>query len=354
VKHAKKRYSKPGSAPGVIDAADLTPVTEPNVTVIDYGPDGIRRKTGLAALSEPWPGVRWVHVRGTPSLDVLERLRREFKLDPLALEDVVHTGQRPKMNVFEDQFFVTLVLPNETPMVHFEQLSVFASERFVVTFHDGDDHLLEPIRQRLESGTSTARRYDGVYLLYALVDLAVDHLFPAVDVMGSRLAEVEGVVMTSRERGVLAEMHEIRNVLLVLRRTAWALREVTSDLLRLVDSDSERRAYLRRYLQDCYEHAVSVIDLLESQREVVTSLVEVYLSLVSNRLNDVMRVLAVIATLFIPPTFVVGVYGMNFDRKAGPLSMPELGWPFGYVGVMILIVVMMVAMLWYFRRREWL
>ncbi len=152
----------------------------------------------------------------------------------------------------------------------------------------------------------------------------------------------------------MAKLHEIRNRLLVYRRTAWATREILADLFRHLDASDGDRNYLRPYLQDCYDHIVSVIDLLETHREVATSLVEVYLSLVSNRLNEVMRVLTVIATLFIPPTFLVGLYGMNFDRAAGPLSMPELGWPYGYISVVAVIVTSMVGMLIYFRRKRWI
>ena len=187
-----------------------------------------------------------------------------------------------------------------------------------------------------------------------MIDLAVDHLFPVVDDIGMQMSDLEAGILERTEPSDLAKLHEIRNRLLLFRRTAWATREILADLFRHLDSAGSDRSYLRPFLQDCYDHIVSVIDLLEMHREVTTSLVEVYLSLVSNRLNDVMRVLTMIATLFIPPTFLVGLYGMNFDRSAGPWSMPELGWPYGYVAVVITCLASMVGMLIYFRRKHWI
>jgi magnesium transporter len=353
-----RRRPAPGTAPGTFDIEPVRAVAHAHVEITDYDAEHVTplsKDEGLLDKPQPKTGVRWIHVCGTPSIEVLERLRKLYGLDPLALEDVVNIGQRPKFSEHESMLFVTLLIPDETQGGRFEQLSVFANAHTVISFHDDTPPtLLDPIRKRLSGENSRMRRNDGCYLLYAMIDLAIDHLFPVIDDIGAEVTALETDVLERPRRNALPRLHEIRNRLLGYRRTAWATREILSDLSRHLDSSGEDRTYLRPYLQDCHDHIVSVIDLLETHREVATSLVEVYLSLVSNRLNETMRVLTLIATLFIPPTFIVGVYGMNFDRNAGPWSMPELGWPYGYVGVMTFMAVMMIGMLIYFRRKHWI
>jgi magnesium transporter len=348
----------PGTPPGEFATELVQAVEHARVEIVDYSAAGLTGpSTDVALLDTPIAAdtVRWIHVVGVPSVAVLECLRKTYSLDPLALEDVVTVGQRPKFNEYEKHLFVTLSIPTPSEPGQFEQLSVFANKQVVVSFHDGiPADLLDPIRRRLANDKGPMRARDGNYLLYAMIDLAIDHLFPVIDDIGVEMSDLEAGVLERTQPSDLAKLHEIRNRLLLYRRTAWATREILADLFRHLDSDGDERSFLRPFLQDCYDHIVSVIDLLEMHREVATSLVEVYLSLVSNRLNDVMRVLTMIATLFIPPTFLVGVYGMNFDRSAGPWSMPELGWPYGYVAVVIVCIVSMVGMLILFRRKHWI
>jgi magnesium transporter len=356
MKHAPRRRV-PGTPPGTFDTERVRAVQHAHVEITDYSASALTAASNdLDWLDRPVPdgGVRWIHVAGVPSIEVLERLKKTYTLDPLALEDVVNVGQRPKFNEYGEQLFVTLLIPTPDQPGHFEQLSVFVGDHLVVSFHDGTPGLLDPIRKRLASENGRMRRNDGNYLMYAMIDLAIDYLFPVIDDIGVQMSDLEAEILERPTPKALGVVHTIRNRLLVYRRVAWATREILADLFRNIDASGGDHAYLRPYLQDCYDHIVSVIDLLETHREVATSLVEVYLSLVSNRLNDVMRVLTVISTLFIPPTFLVGVYGMNFDRAAGPLSMPELGWPYGYVGVVVIIVLSMVGMGIYFRRKRWI
>jgi magnesium transporter len=356
---ARARHRRaPGAAPGTFATERVQAAPQARVEIVDYS---ATRMTDLsndvATLDAPIAAgaVRWIHVVGVPSLGVLERLRKTYSLDPLALEDVVTVGQRPKFNEYEKHLFVTLLIPTPGEPGEFEQLSVFANKQLVVSFHDGTPaDLLDPIRRRFANDNSLIRANDGNFLLYAMIDLAVDHLFPVIDDVGVQMSDLETGILERTEPSDLAKLHEMRNRVLLFRRTAWATREILADLFRHLDSAGSDRSYLRPYLQDCYDHIVSVIDLLEMHREVTTSLVEVYLSLVSNRLNDVMRVLTMIATLFIPSTFLVGVYGMNFDRDAGPWSMPELGWPYGYIAVVIICIASMIGMLIFFRRKHWI
>lgn len=352
MKHFLRRYHAPGTAPGTYDIAQTREAPEPEIVVTDYGPDVLHSSRGAAALSEPRQGaVRWISIVGPPSFDVLGRLARDYGLHSLALEDVVNSGQRPKFSRIDNGLFMVLTTPEETGELGGRQLSVFAIDDTVISFFDGPADTLAPILQRLQEPASRLRRSGELYLMYSLLDLAIDLLFPALAEVGAGLEAVEASIVDASESSALVDVHTLRSHLLFLRRISWANRELIGDLLRHLDL--ERHADVRPYLQDAYEHTLSAVDLVEIYRELSTSLVELQLSMANNRITEAMRVLTVIATLFIPPTLVTGIYGMNFDRSAGPLSMPELGWPLGYVGVMTLMLLMMISMLVYFRRKGW-
>ncbi len=346
----KTRYHEPGTAPGTYDIAATREAAESEVTVVDYDRHVLRRYQRLESLPPPRADtVRWIRASAHPPLSLLKVLEERYAVDPMALEDVVVHSHRPKFSEFERGDFVSVAIPRQDAC-EFQPLSMYLSGNTLITFFD-DPALFAPIDRRLENG-SRLRDGSAHYLVYALLDLAVDLLFPLHERLGERLEALEEDLLHQPGESFLRETHAVRRELLLMRRTAWATREVVSDLLRHWDSNALR--HLRPFLQDSYEHIVTIVDLVETQRDIATSLVEVYLSLASNRLSDVMKVLTIIATLFIPPTFVVGVYGMNFDPDAGPLSMPELHWPFGYVAVMALILLMVIAMLAFFRRKRWL
>jgi magnesium transporter len=325
----------------------------PRVVVVDYG-DDVLTTVDDARPRQNGPEIqRWIHVAGRPSLDLLEYLRAEFDLDPLALEDVVSAHQRPKFSAFEGWRYVSLSLPTGAESAAFDELCVFFREQTLISFFAGEDAVFEPIRKRLERPHSNMRRNPAPYLVYALIDLAIDLLFPYLERIGETLELLEEEVLEEPRKRSLKQVHDVRNRLLFTRRIVWATREVVGDFMRQLSAAEETDLELTPFLQDCYEHVISAVDLIETYRDMATSLVEVYLSVVSNRLNDTIRVLTVIATLFIPPTFIVGIYGMNFDRSAGPLSMPELSWPYGYAGVMVFMAAMMIGMYVYFRRKRW-
>lgn len=321
--------------------------------MIDYSDQALETLEGMAALESPRPaGVRWISISGEPSLPVLDILRDQYGLDSLALEDVVTSGQRPKFSDFASNPFVILSVPRtDEGEPSFQQLSVYVAPGVVVSFIDEAGDLFAPLQARLSEPGGRMRKAGELYLLYSLIDLAVDLIFPALTAAGEGIESLEVEILEGASNAVLAQTHAVRNRLLVIRRIAWATRELISDLLRHLDS--EAADLVRPFLQDSYEHTVSAVDLVETYREMATSLVELHLSMLNTRMNEVMRVLTVIATLFIPPTFLVGVYGMNFDRGAGPLSMPELGSPYGYVIVLAVIAATMVGMLLYFRRKGW-
>ncbi|MFW6094417.1 MAG: magnesium/cobalt transporter CorA [Pseudomonadota bacterium] len=345
----KARYHRPGTAPGTYDVAATRESVDAGVAILEYDRQALRRYHSLEAFTPRRGTVRWIRVGSHPPLALLEALKSRYAIDPMALEDVVVQSHRPKFSTFDGGCLLSLAIPRggagETA-----PLNLYLSDNTLVTFFD-DASLFGPIEQRLASG-SRLRGASAHDLAYALLDLAVDLLFPLYEQTSERLERLEEELLDRPGESFLREAHAVRRELLVLRRTTWATREVVGDLLRHWDSPPLR--HLRPLLQDSYEHVVTIVDLVETQREIATSLVEIYLSLASNRLNDVMRVLTIIATLFIPPTFVAGIYGMNFRTDAGPWSMPELEWPYGYLLVLGIMGVMITAMLVYFRRKRWL
>lgn len=351
-----KRYHPAGTAPGTLSKEREAGARPLRIWLIDYDLDHIEVEDD--ATTEECQNrlqretVTWVHVEGQPTEEALRDLGNSFGLHPLALEDVLNTGQRPKVQPFTNHLFVIMSLP---VMIHdsieIDQLSLFAGDNFLISFCEADFSTFEPIVQRLQVAGGRMRSRGADYLMYGLVDYVIDRAFPLLETFGLQLEDLEERILESGDRETLGEIHTIRRELILLRRNLWPQREVINQLLR--DESPWIKQETRLYLRDCYDHCVQVMDLLETYRDMVASMLEIYLSSVSNRMNDVMRVLTVIATIFIPLTFIVGVYGMNFDRSAGPLSMPELGQPLGYIFVWIAMLVIAVGMVLFFRSRKW-
>jgi magnesium transporter len=349
----RRRYHKPGTPPGTYDVAQTRSAHPASLAILDYDASAARHGEGLQALDqEPALSNRWIRVTGAPSLDVLTSLEQRFNIDPLVLEDVVNSGQRPKFNDFDPALFLILSVPRIPQQGGFEQLSIYVAQGVLITFMENEGDLFKPIEDRLLRSDSALRRSSVYYLLYALLDLSIDLLFPLLDRTAQRLEDLESSIIQRPSDSSLMDTHRFRNQLLIMRKIAWATREVVSELLR--HTDATENVAIRPYLQDAYDHIVGVIDLVETQRDISTNLVEVYLSVISNRMNEVIKLLTVISTLFIPATFIASIYGMNFSRSAGPLNMPELDWPLGYLSVLGLIGLSMLGMLLYFRKKRWL
>jgi magnesium transporter len=298
------------------------------------------------------PGVVWVNVEGLGSETVLRQLQRIFQLHPLALEDVVNVHQRPKLDRFAEQLFVTARMPRGTDGCHTEQVSLFVGANYVVTFLEDPGDCFEPVRRRLRESDGLIRRRGADYLAYALLDAAVDAYFPLLEQFGERLETLEDDVILRPEPAVVARIHDAKQDLRVLRRILWPLREAMNELAR--DQSKLVGDEARVYFRDLYDHTVQLIDLVETYREMGSDLTDLYLSALSNRMNEIMRVLTIIATIFMPLSFVVGIYGMNFDTSASRWNMPELRWAFGYPAVLTLTAVIAGGMLVFFYRRGWL
>ena len=351
------RYTRPGTAPGDLTAppeAERIPVS---LAIMDFDGEKLVEKAdcSLEEAREYFrsPRATWLHVQGTPSEELLRAIGDAYGLHPLALEDVLHTGQRPKVETYDRQLFAIVSAPEHRgDSVVTAQLSLFLGDTWLVSFHPGHEDPFEPVRQRVRRPDSRIRERGVDYLFYALIDTAVDLTFPVMEALGERIESLELTVFDNPSRETLDEIHRLKRELVVMRRSLWPQRDALSALVR--DEHHVVAAETRPYLRDCYDHTVHALDLVESYREMASSLLEVYLSSLSNRMNDVMKVLTIIATVFIPLSFIVGVYGMNFDTAASPWNMPELGLRYGYPLLWLVMLAIVAGMLVWFRRKRWL
>lgn len=349
-----KRYAKPGSSPGSLERAEGK-AEAPEIHLLCYGPDHLEERQcasiAEAAQHVQAPYVTWIDVAGL-NVEVLEELGKHLGLHSLALEDVLHTGQRPKFEEYDSHYFIVLKMLHHESEISTEQLSMFLGERFVVTIQERPGDSFDPVRARIRQARTRIRNSGADYLAYALMDSMIDEFFPVLELVGERIETLEDELVDHPQRESIHEIHQLKRDLLQLRRAAWPEREVINALQRegLALVKPETKIYLR----DCYDHTIQIMDMIETYRDLAAAMVDVYLSSLSNRMNEVMKVLTIIATIFMPLSFIVGVYGMNFNYDASPLNMPELQWYYGYpiaLGIMLLIA---VGMLWWFRRKRWL
>ncbi len=353
-RHPKRqsRRPSPGSSPGSLVISLDAP--KPVIRVLDFAPSHFVEKT-LASPREVVPylhdsthSVTWVDVQGLGEKEVLEEFGQIFKLHRLALADVVNTPQRPKVESYDSHLFVItrMVMLKKSGDVQTEQVSIFIGKSFVLTFQETYGDCLDPIRERIRKGTGVVRSSGADYLAYAILDAITDQYFPVIESMGERIEDLEDEVVESPSPSILQRIYALKRELLSVRRGIWPQRDAINSLVRDESGLIGRDVHI--YLRDCYDHAVQLIDVIETLRELAGGLLDVYLSSIANRTNEVMKVLTVMASIFIPLTFVVGVYGMNFEH------MPELRWKFGYLAVWVLMILVSVGLLAFFWRRGWL
>lgn len=341
-----RRSSPPGSPPGSVSPIHKTRST---LEIIAYGPRGAESLTTdsldhVIELGQSWDVV-WININGLGDLDLLKRIAEIFSIHPLTLEDILHVHQRAKFERYENyQYFVTRMVFNHGDF-HSEQMSIILAGKFVITFQEREGDCLGTIRDRILSGLGSIRQRPADYLVYTLIDVVVDNYFPVVDQIGETLDKIEERLLADYDEISLMDIHQIKSQLLELRRYLRPYREMLNQLIR--DSSDTMSNDVHLYLRDCYDHVIQLTDTVETYRDICSDLRDFYLSMISYHSNEVMKTLTVIATIFIPITFIVGVYGMNFDY------MPELHWKFGYLGVWILMVGVAVGFLAWFRRRGW-
>jgi magnesium transporter len=291
-------------------------------------------------------------VVGLANVELIAKLGEEFELHRLALEDVVNVHQRPKAEEFEDHIFiVTRMLLSDSPDDS-EQISLFIGEGYLLTFQEREGDCFEPVRKRLRDGRGRIRSSPPDYLCYALIDAIIDGYFPVLEHYGERLEDIEDAVVTDPEPEHVQVLHDLKRELLLVRRSVWPLREMINAIIR--DEHKLFTEPTRVYLRDCYDHVIQLIDIIETYREIASGLIDVYISSVGAKMNEIMKVLTIIATIFIPLGFMAGLYGMNFDSSVSPWNMPELHTRYGYPIALLAMVLIGGGMLYYFWRKGWI
>jgi magnesium transporter len=349
-----ERRTSPGAPPGslVVDPQAPLPVTR----VIAYGPEAVHEElvddvSRIDNYLGRYP-VTWVNVDGLGDATVIRKLGDMFSIHRLALEDIVNSHQRAKVEQYGNHLFIVGRMVEMVDHMETEQLSLFLGKNYVLTFQERVGDAFDPVRERIRKSGGRVRNAAPDYLAYTLIDAFIDNYFPALEKYGERLESIEEDVLSRPEPQLVSRMHEVKRDLLTLRRAIWPLRETVNSLVREPSPfiSDETRVYFR----DCYDHTIQIIDLLENYRDVASGLMEVYLSSVSNRMNEIMKILTMFTAFFIPLSLIAGIYGMNFNTAKSPLNMPELNWYLGYPFVLGLMAAVALGMRIFFRRKGWL
>ncbi len=349
----KRMSEMAGLPPGTIISVGAREMERSRITIIDYDEQQIDERQ-VDAIEDAFAfkdsqTVTWINIDGVSQTDLIEKLGGHFGIHPLVLEDIANTTQRPKMEDHGDYIFVVVKmirLDPKTRDVISEQVSLILGQNYVVSFQEAEGDVFDPVRERIRNSRGRIRKMKADYLAYSLIDAVADNYFIILEKFSERMEEIEGDLVTNPGPETLQEIHSMKREMIRLRRSVWPLREELSQLER---SESDLIAdSTRPYLRDVYDHTIQVIDTVESLRDMISGMLDTYLSSVSNRMNEVMKVLTIIATIFIPITFVAGIYGMNFA------FMPELGWRGGYFAALGVMAGISLAMVLYFRRKRWL
>lgn len=358
-----RRRPAPGAAPGHLQVLDGAQETKLFFTAYDKD---FLREIPLNSIEEAKKEIEahkdkvcWLEIRGLGNNKVLEDIVGTFSIHRLVMEDVVNTYQRPKMEEHHEYLFiVSRILYRHEDQLMNEQLSIFLWKDLLITLVEDHNDDFEPVRSRIRTGKGNIRLTAVDYLAYALLDSIVDRYFPLLEELGESLDEIESTLFEKPSRETVQRVQNIKRDLILFRKTIFPERDKISDMLRTgSDQISENT---KVYLRDTYDHSIQVMDFVETQKEISASLMDIYLSSVSNRMNQVMKVLAIISTIFIPLTFIVGVYGMNFSMedpasgKSLPMNMPELYHPYGYPAIMLLMVLIVLFQIVFFWKKGWL
>jgi magnesium transporter len=350
-------YDRPGSMPGTLSIEEGAAPSK--IVLIDYNQEHLDRLKNITpeacANYLDTESVSWIDVVGLGSEDILQSLGKVFNLHPLVLEDIVNVPQRPKVEDYQDQLVIIThmaMLKEHGKGFWLEQVSFVLGKYYLLTVQEeASRDCFEPVRKRIRYNKGIIRHKQADYLAYALWDAIIDGYFPVLEMYGEKLESLEDDVVFHPTEKTLAQIYQIKRELLALRRAIWPQRDAINALIR--DGSDLISADVLIYLRDCYDHMVQIIDMVETYRELAASLTDVYLSAVGNKMNEIMKLLTVISTIFIPLTFVAGIYGMNFNTDKSPWNMPELNWYWGYPLCWTVMLTIASSLIFFFWRRGW-
>lgn len=345
--------SKLGMAPGSLVFTGTQKMSQVKISVIQYDSESFTESiyTDIAELKKSvgnFPGVSWINIDGLHNTEVIEEISGLIKLHKLTIEDILNISQRPKVDEFDNYLYVVvkMFMPRDDGSIDEEQLSFALTANILITFQEKEGDVLDHVRNRIRENKGMVRKRGSDYLLYTLIDSVVDYYFLILDKIGEKLEITEAKLLKNPTEEILNELHNIRSEILNLRRSIYPLREVVNRIGKMELHPINPQTKI--FINDLYDHSIQVIENIEVMREMVTGMLELYMNSISNRMNSVMKVLTIIATIFIPLTFIAGVYGMNFKY------MPELEWRFGYFIILLVMLLVALSMLYYFKRKKWL
>jgi magnesium transporter len=359
----KFRTPVPGESPGTLRPREQVGPRPPVITLIEYDRMHLEERV-IHDRDELLPHidnqrVSWINIDGLGDIDVLGTLGTRFGLHPLALEDVLDTTQRPKVEQYDNYLFIVIhmLYLDRGKVMCGEQVSMFLGKHFLITIQEeAEFDVFEPVRARIRNAKGTIRKVGADYLAYALLDSIIDHYYPVLEDVGAKIDLIEDHLVDVPTGSPVGELHGHKRALTQIRRFIWPVRDVINFLLH--EEGGLITKPTKVYLRDCYDHTVQLMDLVESYRDVLSGLMELYLSAVGIRTNEIMRVLTVISSVFIPLTFIAGVYGMNFQREVDgkklPWNMPELFQPYGYVVCVLIMLAVAIFQIVYFKKKRWL
>jgi magnesium transporter len=348
----KRGSKKAGLPPGTVVFVGEKKVEEIRITLIDYDENRYAERE-IKNIEDCFPykdtpSISWINIDGVHQVDVIEKLGAHFVLHPLLQEDVVHTQQRPKFDEFDDHLFIVLrmfFLNEEENELEAEQISLIVGANFVISFQERQGDVFEQVRERLRNGKGRIRKKGSDYLAYALIDAIVDSYYTILEGLGEHIESLQEELVSEPKQEDLQIIQHLKRNMLFFRKSVWPLREVIGGLARSESTLIKQDVLV--YVRDVYDHVIQAIDTIETFRDMLSAMLDIYLSSVGNRMNEVMKVLTMIATIFIPMTFLAGIYGMNFKY------MPELEWKYAYLFFWIFVSVVLIAMIAYFKRKKW-
>lgn len=352
-KPTRKSTKKIGLAPGTLVYVGEERTEKAKITILDYDADHLDERVAHSAEEcytfAETPTTTWMNIEGLHNVELIEKIGKHFNLDYLILEDIVNTNQRPKLEDHGTHLFIVLRImyfDRHNNEIVTEQASIIMGRNFVASFVEKEGEIFNHVRERLRKGGKRIRTGGPDYLAYALVDTVVDGYFAILDILSERLEEMQEQLLDNPTPEALNELHRLKRDLVMIRKSALPLRELLMFMERTESPLISDNTF--KYIRDAYDHAIQVIESIESTRDMLSTLFDIYLSSISNKMNEVMKVLTIIATLFIPMTFIAGIYGMNF------VYMPELSWPWGYALAWILMLCVGGLLLTFFKRKKWL
>jgi magnesium transporter len=358
-RYLKKRDKSLGLPPGSLVHVGKKRTEPVRITLFDYDKDHFEEKE-IENITDCFSyrdtdTITWINIDGVHDPSQIEQIGTHFKIHPLVLEDIMNTGQRPKMESFDDYLYLVLKMlyqDEKTKEINAEQVSIILTKNVVISFQEKPGDIFTTIRQRIRNGKGRIKKMGTDYLSYSLIDAIIDHYFIIMESVGETIEDTEEILIEKPNPETLQSIHHLKADMIFLRKSIWPLRELINGLTR--EETPLITDATRIYLRDVYDHTIQVMDTIESYRDIISGMLDIYMSSVSNKMNEVMKVLTIFASIFIPLTFIAGIYGMNFNPNISPFNMPELNWTLGYPFALIIMLLMASIMLVYFKRKNWL